>query len=493
MGIDRANIMTGRRLLTVVLLAVFSMAALPHADAQFFKRLFKGKKHHSQAASDSTASAGNDPRTASVSDSTATHKETRKERKERLKKERKEKKEKEKAEKKARKKNKKKGKKADVQAPTQKIVRQWADIEFPASQRKKHYRVDVLAPLYLDELVRNGYVVKDIPEKAVAGLNFYKGVQIAVDTLKQAGFDVDIYVHDVASLLESTDMLVSKKMLDSADLIIGAVPPRDVTTLATYARNRKVNFVSALTDADGGVKDNQFLTILQPSLKDNCAAIAGHIEGVAKAGKPVLLFRTAVTGDNNAAKFFLSPDHVSLYRPLSCNIIPHKEELAKLIDSGKDNIIVMPVADVAYADTLLHLLGRYFPSARFQVYGMPSWSTMKDIYKSAVFKNISVNIPTAFNFNMVLGSFLARSYEKTYGEQPDENAYRGYEATFWYVNMLKRHGTIFNRQYDDVDTAPFTKFEIKPEWDEQGALLYEQNTKIFLTTYDGYYHAGTHD
>jgi hypothetical protein len=58
--------------------------------------------------------------------------------------------------------------------------------------------------------------------------------------------------------------------------------------------------------------------------------------------------------------------------------------------------------------------------------------------------------------------------------------YRGYETLFWYAHMLKRYGTIFNKQYSDNETAPFTKFNVKPVWDAKGYPDYHENRNFTI-------------
>jgi len=488
--------MSKRKLLTFLLLTALSFSVADRAEAQFLKKLFGKGKHHknkTEAATTNTKTEETNPE--DNRESTNAPKETKKERKKRLKKERKEQKDKELKEKKEKREKekqnkKKKGKKnknAAQPAPAEvSVVRKWADMEYPASQRKTHYRVDILAPLYLDELVRNGYVVKDIPEKAIAGLNFYKGVQIAADSLKKAGFDVDIYIHDVASLLESTDMLINKNALDSADLIIGAVNAKDVPALAAYAKRKKINFISTLSAADGDVKDNQYFTLLTPTLRSHCEWINNTLETKLQGRKALLMYRTSVQADDNAAKCLMGNASAAVqYSLVLSNSLPKKEELAKYIDTAHTNVVVVPVLDNNYADSLLRILNVNFPRARFEVYGMPGWNTMANIRKGNIYNNMTINITTPYNFDPTSesGRYVESAFAKEYGGKPQEFVYRGYEVTFWYVNLLKRHGTIFNKQYDDVVTSPFTKFDIRPQWDEKGNVLYHENRSLFVNTY----------
>lgn len=505
--------MTKSTFIAALLLTVFAVGYAGNAEAQFWKRkkhTHKSKSHKKKTA-EIADGEGNEEDMRTADGNATTHELTKKERKELKKKEKKERKEKEriaKKEKEDREKREKKEKKElaakDKKAKSKKagkkgkkspapanepvmVVKKWSDIEYAPSQRKTHYRIDILAPLYLDELVKNGYAVKDIPEKAVPGLNFYKGVQIAADSLKKANFDIDIYVHDVASLLESTDMLVRKNMLDSSDLIIGAVPSKDVPTLAGYAKSKQVNFISALSPADGGIRDNQYFTLLQPSLKSHCEWITDDVEKKYTGKKMLLMYRSFPPAELNAYNY-LTNDTANrrLFNPLLCNTLPKKENIAVMIDTSKINTVVISILDNTYADSLLRILKRDFPNVRFEVYGMPSWASMASIGKPGNYPNLSINVTVPFNFDPANPSlqYIDKMFKKDYGGKPQEMVYRGYETMFWYANMLMRHGTIFNKQYNDNEIAPFTRFEVAPQWDNAGNVLYMENKHIFVHKYE---------
>ena len=79
-----------------------------------------------------------------------------------------------------------------------------------------------------------------------------EGVNIAADSLRKAGYSLDIYVHDVTSFSESAEMLV-RGAIDSSDLIIGAVQARDVPLLAAFCKEKAhLLYISAYRCRCGG-------------------------------------------------------------------------------------------------------------------------------------------------------------------------------------------------------------------------------------------------
>jgi hypothetical protein len=375
-----------------------------------------------------------------------------------------------------------------IQRPT--VKKKKANL-YPETKMKSMYRVEVLMPMYLDELVKGGQVSfrGKIPDKALPGISFYEGISIAADSLKKAGFNIDIYIHDIATPSESPEALVSGGKLDSADLIIGAVLSKDIPVLAEFANQKHINFVSALSASDAGVSGNPYFTLVQPSLKTHCEWIVDDAARKFPGQKVLVLYRKSNEADENAYRYVTKYEGAGkvTIKKLDCNSIPSRESLLKYIDTTKPNIVIVPVLDNGYSDSILKTLSGEFPYTHFEIYGMPSWNSIASLNKKNAFPNLSVNVTSPFNFDLssVSGKYVASAYRKDYGGKPADLVYRGYETLFWYANLLKQYGTIFNDKYPDNTSAPFTKFEVKPQVDKDGKIRYDENMHVFLSTYEG--------
>lgn len=360
------------------------------------------------------------------------------------------------------------------------------EIVYPKSVRKDRYRIDVFAPLYLNEVVTGSKPVsKDhIPEKAMPGINFYEGVKLAIDTLDQEGYRMDVYLHDVIDPKHTPEALITAKTLDSADLIIGAVPANMVAPLAQFAKKRTINFISAMSPADGNIKDNPYFTILQPTLQTHCDWLRSMLSKKYGNMHMVIYRRPSTPLDETAYKAIVKD---SLFRLTTINAtnVPQPAQLKNVFDSVDNNIIIMPVLDGAYATQLLQQLHTLYPSYRFEVYGMPSWKAMPVLKKTDALSNIGIYFTAPFYFDpsTASGQSLASDYKKAFGGRPGEMVYRGFEAICWYTYLLNKYGTIFNPRIADNASAVYTRYDIRPRWDKDFNLLYNENAHLYLYRY----------
>ncbi len=453
----------------------------------------KHKKKHKQTEQKISLPSDENSVPPSTEKSKAELKKERKERKKKekearkeLKREKKEKKKQEKAEKK--KKGKKELEPKAAPAPQPVTLKKWSDIEYPTSQRKQSYRIEVLIPMYLDELVKNGYPVKEIPEKALAGLDFYKGLLIAADSLKKAGFNLDIFVHDISSLNESMDLLLKKHALDTADLIISTALGNDISALASFVRQKGVNCVSAISAIDGKVIDNKYFTTTEPTNHTYSDVIKKDIAAHKLTKRPLLIYRTLNPADAQLAPYFIDKAGNEIFTMMLANKVPDRATLKNAIDTAGANLLCVPINDVKFLDSLFGTLRRGFPAATFTVYGFPNQFAKYIKSASATYNQFTFRLPVSFgdNLNGPVFKYIDTAFSNEYGGHAGEFVCRGFESLYWHANLLKRYGTIYNTHYLDIETAPFTKFEITPIWDTKyGNVDYFENKKVLFKEIHG--------
>lgn len=358
------------------------------------------------------------------------------------------------------------------------------DINYPVSEKKTRYRVDVLVPLYLDELVKDDRPTfkGKLPDKAAGAVEFYEGIKLAADTLNKYAYSIDVHIHDIASA--TPEKLIAKKLLDSTDLLIGLVQSPQIPALAEFAKKKQVNFISALSPSDSDIKGNPYFILMQPTLKTHCEFIMERVKKKYKT-KPVLLYRTSL-GVAEQAYNYLIVDADKDMEKILCNTIPTRQQLAPLFDSTKTNVIVMGLMDNSFAEKILVQLYEWFPSYSFDVYGMPSWRTMSSLKKPDAYPNVAVYVTSPFYFDgtTAWGQSLSNAYKASYGStRPGELVYRGYETLYWVSQLLKKYGAVFNEKLNDNSIVPFTKYNVKQQWTKDDNLLYLENTKVYMLRY----------
>lgn len=361
-------------------------------------------------------------------------------------------------------------------------------IHYPNSIARQRYRIDVLLPLYLDEMVREDKVLfrGRFPDKALAPVNFYEGVQLAVDTLATMGYNTDVYVHDVTTAGKGVGDLLKNKVLDSSDLLIGYVTGKQIQELADFANRQHINFISAFSPSDATIKDNPYFFLVNPTLQANCNAIVDAAMKKRNKEPLIILKRMNVAIDSSAYSYVQAEDKLSNYSELDCTHLPDSATLAKVLEHHAGSIVLIPIMDAGYVDKLISRLDTYFPNHRFSIYGMPSWKSIITNKKTIEYgDNISIYMSQPFYFDptVSMGQAIADKYKETYGGTASEMTFRGFELMYWMTDLLNKYGTIFNEKTQDNGMAIFTRYDFVPKWDDKDQLYYMENKHLYIYRY----------
>ncbi|KAA5536667.1 amino acid ABC transporter substrate-binding protein [Taibaiella lutea] len=380
----------------------------------------------------------------------------------------------------------KKDNKPIKQAPVEK---KQAAPEYPATQMKAVYRVDVLLPLYLNTLVKDGKAVsKKSPEYAMGAINFYEGISIAAEAMNKQHLKLEINIHDITEANEKPEILIKNKKLDSTDLIIAYVQSNDIPELAAFAKKKKINFVSALSPADADTKDNPYFILIQSTLNTHLNQLVSFASNKYSKNPKFILYSKNTGGEKEAyqqIKTAIETDK-NTTREIDCSQFNlTAESLAKHFDSTKVNVLFVSTLDIELTEKILNTLAAMPSSYHFEIFGMPSWKYLKGLTQSSAYMKLSIHYTTPFYYDPTTapGKYVNTEYGLTYGGEPSEFVYRGYESMYWLCHLLTQYGTIFNTRIKDVSAAPFTRFEIKNTYSEDNDFLYLENNKLYILHY----------
>ena len=143
----------------------------------------------------------------------------------------------------------------------------------PAGER---HQIAIFTPLYLDsafDAAGNYRYNKSFPKYMHAGLEYWQGVQMALDSLKKEGVGVDVHIYDTRSAKKKFESLLSGEELKKMNLFIGHVTLNEAAQLARLANSIGVPFVNTNLPNDAGVTNNPHYVMLNSTLMTHCAGI----------------------------------------------------------------------------------------------------------------------------------------------------------------------------------------------------------------------------
>ena len=331
------------------------------------------------------------------------------------------------------------------------------------------YKVGIFAPLYLDS-VFNGSAYrysKNFPRFILQGLDFVQGAQIALDSMQIAGGRIMATIYDSKSETAGIESLITKRKLDSLDIIIGSVKDEDYFQLANFALLKNIPFISATYPNDGGIKNNPFLVIVNSTLKAHCEAIYSYIlqnHGTSN----IYLCRKPGAQEDRVAHYFKEinePDNKPLLNIKTINIVDSNFNSIKYkLDSNYNSVIIAGSLDEYFAYHLSKEVAELNSTYATTLFGMPNWDGFKTFSKKNAFTDYPVYFTTPFyNTKWDTHSKMIKDmYLKKYKGIPSDYTYKGYETVYTFLNLMLKYPDNVISHLNDYPVKVFCEYNFKP-------------------------------
>ncbi|MEZ5045754.1 MAG: ABC transporter substrate-binding protein [Chitinophagaceae bacterium] len=359
--------------------------------------------------------------------------------------------------------------------------------EYPSPIKKESYNVAVLSPMYLDstDWTKN---VANLPRFMQAGIDFYQGVRIAADTLNNEGVKINLYIFDSKSSYFDVQQLIASDRLDSMDLIIGNASTSDLDLIASFAKQKKINFVSAVSPSDAGQSNNPYFTILQPRLSTHIEKIHKDIQRHYPENN-VLYIHTNSQPEKNGLAYFKEdiltplPTRFSEYELKGDNI--DWNVINKFVDSTYATTIVLGTLDANLTYKLLKDLQAHAKSLRLKVYCMPTAEAIKALKSTEEFPDLSIYYTTSYIIDKITPAsmYIQRQYKNYMGGNPPDVVYKGFESIYFFTHLMKRYGVPFNEKFKDNSFTFITPYKIVAVKEKNNYMFYE-NKFLYLVRYE---------
>ncbi len=111
---------------------------------------------------------------------------------------------------------------------------------------KEQYNVALLIPLFLEDAEECYKTGEPLPEhhKSLTFIEFYEGILIALDSVKQMGANIALHVYDVCQDTTKAYRVLNKPEFETMDLIIGSFFSETLRIVAEFAAEHEIPVVS---------------------------------------------------------------------------------------------------------------------------------------------------------------------------------------------------------------------------------------------------------
>ena len=349
-------------------------------------------------------------------------------------------------------------------------------------------RIAVFAPLYLDsafDATNNYRYDKNFPKYINPGLEFYEGVQFAIDTLNKEKAQLEVFVFDTRST--KTLLMEQLNELDTVDLIIGHANAQENWVLADEAKIRKIPYINVNLPNDGGITNNPFFVMLNPSLKTHVESVYRHLQKyfplntitvLRKKGQMEDLIKTYLDDySKSAASVPLKLKYVDLADSFTV------KQLLPMLDSNRQNTFVAGSLDDHFNRRLITQFALAGRSYKISIVGMPTLDNLDKEFSRHEFKGPEIIYGHPF-YNAKtdkISTEINNHFNTMMYARPSDMVFRGYEVMWKYSKLLSQYKTDLSSNLNNKGNKVFTDFDIQPVLNRETMTMeYFENKKLYF-------------
>ena len=327
----------------------------------------------------------------------------------------------------------------------------------------KYVKVALLLPLFVQENIESnlGAVLVDtltlrkhpvqILHKSEQFLYFYEGMLLALDSLKNEGYKIDLHIFDSQKSSERMYGIAAEINELNPDLVIGPVYGSEFKVLTESLMNRQIPIVYPLSSRseDFGKYPNfiQVNPSFQALAEDMAAWIAARHEtaniiciNLSKGGETEEQMLTDITEKNLFTEQLNRLTDIGFYKWNFGE--EHLEALKLLLNPDQENIVVLPTSKEADVSKILPTLAALAEQYRITVIGFPDWQNFTSVDHEMYYKlNVKLFTYSYVDNYSDNAKYFADQYRTYFYTEPHTLSAKAYDMGLYFIPLVAKYGT----------------------------------------------------
>jgi LysM repeat protein/ABC-type branched-subunit amino acid transport system substrate-binding protein len=312
-------------------------------------------------------------------------------------------------------------------------------------------------------LITNKYYYEACKRKTAIGasfVEFYEGVLLAVDSLKNSVKSVRIIVRDTERDTNTVKRIIRELEYFRPDIIIGPVFPENLELVASFARQNQIIVVSPLSPRTDLIENNPFIIQVIPSRKTELDVWADYISQY--YDKNIILVHNSDSNELKEIDYFRERLFSNFYSDSTYKYIVYKEvrfndtlneNILHALNEDKDNMVFISSTNEAYVMEAVNKLRRYQKDYRIRVFGYPVWQTWENIDIEYLHDlQLNIYVPFYIDYNNRNTKYFINKCRKIYNYEPHvvmakgyNYCFLGYDIALYSLSALRNYGKYFPR------------------------------------------------
>ena len=298
-------------------------------------------------------------------------------------------------------------------------------------------------PVFVDTLVEKMPV--QISARSEQFISFYEGVLLAVDSLKNQGYKVNLKVFDTERSAEKMYTMVDEIDRFHPDLIIGPVYGSVYKALMDDLTNKNIPVIYPLSSRSEEFGVYPDFIQVNPSMKALTVAMSDWLREEAEEANLVCLNLTGNEvshSDLEDIRLFKEYMHrigsMNFY-DWNTSAVPLDGLRLQLLPD-RENIIILPTTKEAEVSKILPVLSALTDGYRITVVGFPEWQAFTSVDHETYFKlNTKIFTYSYVDNTTEPAKRFALKYRKYYYTEPNNLAYKAFDMSLYFIELAAKY------------------------------------------------------
>ncbi len=298
-------------------------------------------------------------------------------------------------------------------------------------------------PVFVDTLVEKMPV--QISARSEQFISFYEGVLLAVDSLKNQGYNVNLKVFDTERSAEKMYTMVDEIDRFHPDLIIGPVYGSVYKALMDDLTNKNIPVIYPLSSRSEEFGVYPDFIQVNPSMKALTVAMSDWLREEAEEANLVCLNLTGNEvshSDLEDIRLFKEYMHrigsMNFY-DWNTSAVPLDGLRLQLLPD-RENIIILPTTKEAEVSKILPVLSALTDGYRITVVGFPEWQAFTSVDHETYFKlNTKIFTYSYVDNTTEPAKRFALKYRKYFYTEPNNLAYKAFDMSLYFIELAAKY------------------------------------------------------
>lgn len=301
-----------------------------------------------------------------------------------------------------------------------------------------------------------------INPRIIGFLDFYEGVLLALDSLKNSDISVDLFVYDTERDTIQIEQIMQQKEMKNMDLIFGPVEPDNLKIVADFGNENQIPVISPFTDAQLLLRNNPYFIQMIPAMEIEFRNWARFLANY--WGNTMIIIYNGDSLECETIDFLKQEMYEELAKREYYDGLRLKEvvmndsaeyEMNQFLTSEDKNIIIIPSTNEAYVANVLTALFFELGNYDIRVFGMSNWHKFQSI-DIEYLHLMEINYFTSFYVDYKKEAVIdfIKKFRKVYKTEPYRVSPRGYNLSMYGFDLMYNFTTLLRSYGKDFALCP---------------------------------------